>query len=375
MKKHGVSRRDFLRLGASAVALGALAPRSLLAADEESSTIEKRVLGRTRLEVTTVSLGCMVAPQPVIAKAFDMGINWFDTAHAYKRGRNEVEVADALGDKRDKAYICTKLPKGSTKSMLDRLDTSLQRLRTDHVELLLTHGAASRGDVFNDDYIAALEKAKKDGKTRFIGVSTHARMAEVVNAAVEAKIYDALLVKYSYNASGDELKKAIADAKKAGVGIIAMKTQLGNFPNPDGGMTPHQAALKWVLDDENVACAVPGMRNFQQLEQNFAVMAKRLALFDRRRLERYVAATAHLQCASCGECDGQCPYGVDVPEVRRCAMYLDGYRDEELARENYEALTANAAPCLDCETCTVQCARNRGVALQPMLREAHRRLA
>ena len=215
--------------------------------------------------------------------------------------------------------------------------------------------------------------AKKQGKTRFMGISTHTNMANCINAAVKAKVWDAILTRYSYKDQNDELNKAIANAKAAGVGIIAMKTQMGNFPNPEGGLTPHQAALKWVLTNKNITCAVPGMRNFAQLEQNFAIIGKRVNVVDRRRLKLYAEATAGLYCTACGACDGFCPKGVDVSQVRRCVMYLDGYKDPGLARENYRALRANAAPCIDCDECVVPCV-NR-VALQPVLSSAHRRLA
>ena len=371
------SRRDFLKCGAAAAAVGVVAPRSLVAQEtgaDDTPEFEYRTLGRTGLQVTAVSIGCMVAPEPVIVKAFEMGVNWFDTAHSYKVAGepSEQAVGRVLKGKRDKAYICTKVSAGSPASMLNALETSLQRLQTDHVDLLLIHGASSRGAVLDPNAMEALQQAKQSGKTRFIGVSTHSNMAECINAAVGAKIYDAVLTAYNFEAP-QPLKDAVAAAKSAGVGIIAMKTQRGNFASPAGGLTPHQAALKWVLDDPNVTCAIPGIRSFTQLESNMAVMRKRLTYFDRRRLERYAAATAGMYCIGCGECAGTCPFGVDIPEVRRCAMYLDGYRDMALARENYRLLHANAARCLDCATCSARCVRR--VALQPTLRDTHRRLA
>jgi len=372
------TRRDVLRLGATAAAAGVVAPRALLAeAAEEKPQIEYRVLGRTGIKVSAVSLGCMVAPEEVIAKALDMGINWFDTAHSYKGGRNEWEVGRVLKGRRDKVHICTKIAKRDTAAMLKDLETSLKRLQTDYVDLLLIHGAGSRAEVTNPDYMAALEKAKQQGKARFIGVSTHRKMDEVIQAAVGAGVYDAVVTTYNFKAP-EPVRKAVAQAAKAGVGIIAMKTQMGGklprpLPFPTGELTLHQAALRWVLDDPNIACAIPGCRSFEQLEQNFAVMGKRLGYLDRWRLERYALATAGTYCTGCGQCQGTCPRDVDIPEVRRTYMYLMDYGDPGLARENYRTLTANAAPCLDCETCTARCVQ--GASLQPILRETHRRLA
>jgi len=363
-----VSRRDILKLGPAALAFGTAVPL-IRAAQGKDPALEYRTLGRTGLKVTTVSLGCMVAPEAVIAKAGDLGINWFDTAHGYKGGQNEGEVGRAVKGKRNKVHISTKIHTASRQEMLKALDLSLQRLQTDYVDNLMAHGLSSRSEVLNEDYIGTLQEAKKAGKTRFMGFSTHSNMAECVEAAVDAKVYDILLVKFNYSAADPRLLAAVEKAAAAGIGVIAMKTQLGDFPNPGGSLTPHQAALKWVLENKSITCAVPGTRDFQQLEQNVAVMGQRLAFWEQRHLDRYAAETADLQCSGCGTCLGVCPKGVEIAEVRRCSMYLEGYRDEGLARENYRQLAADAAPCVDCDTCVVPC--SRGTALQPLLSRTH----
>jgi predicted aldo/keto reductase-like oxidoreductase len=372
-----LTRGDFLKLGIFAAALGSLVSHVPLlvrsqseAESSDDSPLEFRTLGRTGLKVTAVSIGCMVTPEAVIAKAFEMGINFFDTAHVYKSGMNEREVGRVLKGKRHRAYICTKVEPGPY--MLDHLHESLDRLQTDYVDLLLLHGASDRETVHKEPWIAALLKAKEGGKARFIGVSVHSNMAEVLDAAVEAKVYDAVLTRYNFQVSQD-VRDAVARTAAAGIGIIAMKTQRGGFRSPAAGLTPHQAALKWVLDDPNVTCAVPGMTEFKHLDENFAVMGKRLSLLERRRLQRFARLTSHLYCSGCIGCAGTCPFDVEIPEVRRCAMYLQGYGDEALARENYRRIARNAAPCVNCSMCEARCAT--GVSLQPILTETHRRLA
>ncbi len=365
------TRRQILKMGPAAIALGVAAP-VIRASQGGQPQLTYRTLGKTGMKITTVSLGCMVAPEEVIAKAGDMGINWFDTAHGYKGGKNEAEVGRAMKGRRNKVYISTKIHQGTTKEMLDNLDISLKRLQTDYVDNLFAHGLSSRDQVFNEESIAALQKAKKEGKTRFIGVSSHSNMAETLESVFDAGVYDTVLVKFNYSASNPRLLAAIEKAAAAGIGITAMKTQLGDFPNPQGGLTPHQAALKWVLENKNISCAVPGTRDFQQLDANLTVMGQKLALWEERELDRYVEATADLHCSGCGSCNGLCPHGVEVTEVRRCSMYMEGYRDNSLARENYRQLAGNAAPCVDCEDCVVPC--TRGTSLQPLLSRTHQHL-
>ena len=398
MAKRDLSRRDFLKLSAVAAAAGIVAPRILAAEGQDEAkkpALEYRVLGRTGLKPTTVSIGCMISPEPVIAKAFDLGINWFDTANSYVyKGENcERAVGRVLKGKRDRAYICTKATPGTTQQMLAKLDTSLQRLETDHVDLWLAHGISNADQLKNENTVAALQRGKEQGKTRFIGVSAHSNMDVVINGAVDGKIYDAVLAQYNFQCH-PSVKAAIARAKAAGVGIIAMKTQAAvaqmmneyekkkatdpNTPMPTvpgavEGQSLYEAALKWVLADENVTCAVPGMQEFAHLEMYFPLMGKRLGYLDKRRLERYADGFALAYCAGCNGCAGTCPRGVSIPDVRRCAMYLDAYRDEALARESYREIQANAAPCADCSACSARCVRQ--VALHPILKETHSRLA
>lgn len=378
-----VSRRDFLKLGATAAAIGVVAPKLLAQEGGEQAAqplkLQYRTLGKTGIKATAVSLGCMNAPENIIARAVDHGVTWLDTAYGYKGGKNEHEVGRVLQGRRDQVSICTKIPGQNAEQMLAKLDESLKRLQTDHVDLLLTHNVSSAAGVNNEESLKALQSAKQSGKTRFIGVSTHSNMPEVIDALVAAKVYDAVLTTFNFQAAdpntpgGKALQDSVARAAQAGIGVIAMKTQRGGFANPAGGLTPHQAALKWVLEHKNIAFAVPGARNPAQLDENLSVMGQDFGYFERRRLERFAAATASLYCSGCGECGGICPKGVSIPDVRRCAMYLDGYEDADLARETYRELQSNAARCMDCASCSAVCVN--GQALAPILRSAHTRLA
>ncbi len=177
-----------------------------------------------------------------------------------------------------------------------------------------------------------------------------------------------------YNFKSDpSLKEAIARAAKAGVGIIAMKTQAGGYETKElGDISPHQAALKWVLQDLNVAAAIPSMVDLDQIKENTQVMHMDLKLsqVDRRILERYGQAIAPYYCHRCGGCAATCPQGVDIPTVNRCLMYAEGYRDLDLARTTYAELprTVSAAACANCSTCVAQCAR--GITIAQQMRRA-----
>ena len=374
MKSDGFTRRDFLKAGTAGLAMAAATSKWLAASPETGWDPEYRVLGRTGLRVTSVSMGCgQNSSEEVLAAAVDRGVNWLDTGHSYKNGQSEQEIGRLLKGRREKPYVSTKLRVAPMDTMRSQIDTSLRRLQMDTVDCLMIHDVRSRADVLSESNLALLRETKEAGKARFLGFSTHRNMAECLDAAVESGFYDVVLTSFNITVGQPPLVQAVARARAAGIGVIAMKTQLGNFPDPSGGLTPHQASLKWVLEHEGIACAVPAMRDFRELEQNLAVMGQRLSYRDGRALENYAVATASLRCSDCGSCEAACPHGVDVRDVRRCAMYLEGYRDPELARESYSRIAANAASCRDCVDCAIRCPS--GTRLQPLLSRTHGTLA
>jgi uncharacterized protein len=373
MTGNGFTRRDFLKAGTAGLAVAA-SPGWLAGSQGAGWSPEYRVLGRTGLRVTTVSMGCgQNSSEEVLAAAVDRGVNWLDTGHSYKNGQSEVEIGRLLRGRSERPYVGTKLRVVPVETMRTQIDTSLRRLQMDTVDCLMIHDVRSRADVLNESNLELLRETKEAGKARFVGFSTHRNMAECLDAAVESGFYDVVLTSFNITVGQAPLVEAVARAHAAGIGIIAMKTQLGNFPNPSGGLTPHQASLKWVLEHQGIACAVPAMRDFRELEQNLAVMGQRLGFQEGRGLEAYATATASLRCSDCGGCEAACPHGVDVRDVRRCAMYLEGYRDRDLARESYSRIAANAASCRDCQECAIRC--SAGTLLQPLLSRTHGMLA
>jgi predicted aldo/keto reductase-like oxidoreductase len=299
----------------------------------------------------------------------DRGVSWLDTGHSYKNGQSEVEIGRLLRGRSEKPYVGTKLRVVPLDTMRSQIDTSLRRLQMDTVDCLMIHDVRSRADVLNESNMELLDETRRAGKVRFLGFSTHRNMAECLDAAAESGFYDVVLTSFNITVGQPPLVEAVARAHAAGIGVIAMKTQLGNFPDPGGGLTPHQASLKWVLEHEGISCAVPAMRDFRELEQNLAVMGQRLSYRDGRALEDYAVATASLRCSDCGGCEAACPHGVDVRDVRRCAMYLEGYKDPALARESYSRIASNAASCRDCVECAIRC--SAGTRLQPLLSRTH----
>jgi aryl-alcohol dehydrogenase-like predicted oxidoreductase len=315
---HSMSRRTFLKAGvvtaaASTVGLGVIGKAlDAAAADSKSSQdLVYRTLGRTGLKPTVVAFGAMLTPDhEVIRAGFDLGINYVDTARRYLNGRSEGVVGKALKGIRDKIYVATKIaPASITKKDIFRdVETSLTQLQTDRIDVIQLHGLESKDRAFIPEVREALTELRKQGKVRFFGVTTHTNQAQVINGIADDpdKFFDTVLVAYNFKSS-PELKAAIARAAKTGIGIIAMKTQTGGYKTDAmGPISPHQAALKWALQDTNVATSIPGMRDMSMLQEDVAVMhMMKMTSNDAEILKRYSEAITPYYCHLCGQCESK----------------------------------------------------------------------
>jgi len=370
--KNGMKRRDFLKLGvvtATTAAVGMGMGKVLGAATTPSITPVYRTLGRTGLKVTIVSFGAMLTPEhEVMEAAFDMGINYVDTARRYMGGRNEEIVGRALKGRRNKVYLATKTiaSSSSKKDMFSDVETSLSKLKTDYIDVIQLHNLTSKDRAFDPETREALLELRKQGKVRFFGVTSHTNQAEILNALADdpAKFFDVALVGYNFQ-SDSEIKQAIARAAKSGIGIVAMKTQAGGYKTDAlGPISPHQAALKWVLQDTNVACAIPGMQNMSMFQEDIAVMNMKMTQADVRILDRYSEAIKPYYCRLCAKCEADCPNHVAISTINRSLMYLEGYSAHELAKVTYRGipLDKTASQCVNCDECVARCVNGLNIA-------------
>lgn len=370
--RNGMKRRDFLKLGvvtATSAAAGLSLGKVLGAATTPSVTPVYRTLGRTGLKVTTVSFGAMLTPEhEVMETAFDLGINYVDTARRYMGGRNEEIVGKALKGRRSKVYVATKTVSSSSskRDIFRDVETSLSKLKTDYIDVIQLHSLSSKDRAFDPETREALMELRKQGKVRFFGVTTHTNQAEILNALADdpTKFFDVALVGYNFK-SDSAIKQSIARAAGSGIGIVAMKTQAGGYKtNALGSTSPHQAALKWVLQDTNVACAIPGMQNMSMFQEDIVVMNSKMTQTDARVLERYSEAINPYYCHLCSACEAGCPSHVAISTINRSLMYLEGYGARELARATYQGIPPDktASQCSNCATCLARCVNGLNIA-------------
>jgi uncharacterized protein len=264
-----------------------------------------RPLGSTDLKVPPIGFGGAVIGIPryldpgnreepefldratqTVHAALAAGITYFDTAAGYGSGRSERILGEVLEPHRDKVTIATKIqvrPEHDPESWWDGLRASLDRLRTDHVDLLQLHGKW-------------LAEVKARGLARYVGVT-----AEVPSGGLEDMLrsgrFDVLQIAYSiiYQAACDYQREPFGPiplAKSLGIGVTTMRTTTSgvlyrlmerDFPEADRAALTRMA-IRYVLSSPHVDCALIGMSNPAEVEANAALAADEADRWDLPRL-------------------------------------------------------------------------------------------
>ncbi len=377
--KFDSSRRKFLQAGLALPAAGLVASHYSAGLGQASDGVVYRTLGNTGLKVSAVGCGIGLIPDPVVlVRAADLGVNYFDTARMYEKGKSEEIAGAALKGRRNKIVLASKTDAVTKEDVFKDIDASLRALQTDHLDIWHLH-SRDTPDVITDEAVEACEMAKQQGKTRFMGVSAH-DIGAVVDRIVEIGKFDVVQTTYSYPIGTPERNAAIKKLYEAGIGVVAMKVIIAvagfippkEFKLKDEGPL---AAVKWVLKNPMISTTVPHAKNTAEVEMNFRAMAEPYTPQDEKMLFARNEEIRPDYCRMCYECKGQCPKGVPVTDELRYLAYNDFGRDFHQASENFKRLPQEirAIHCSDCSTCAIDCPN--GVEVQKRLIRAQDLLA
>ena len=385
-----VNRRSFLQLGAvaSGVVVGGCGSPEKSVTSLSALKMGYRPLGGTGLRVSEVAFGAHGIGRPDLMRAaVDAGINTFCVSGHYLDGLEEEALGEAmstLGGRREEVVIIsgTMVPQGtSTQRVLNEIDASLRRLRTDHIHVFLTFQLGSPSDLRVDALYEAFELAREAGKVGHLGLSSHAGgMQAILNAAIDDGRFEVLFIKYDFVSYPDQ-EAILRRAAERGIGTIVFKTNAGNRQNEikdleAGGLSFQQATVKWALTNTEVASVAVSMSNFDTIRQYSAAAGTTLSSAEVSMLRRYADEMYDKYCRFCAECEASCPHGVAVADINRYAMYFSGYGREKEAMRRYHALSEqfSAQACDDCSgPCDAACPFGRSVRAE--LLEAHRQLS
>jgi uncharacterized protein len=375
------TRREFLAAGAGTVAGAAWFAGCAGSAPSDdrlprTGRTTVRTLGRTGLRTPVVSIGSAYAPN-LVRSALNAGMSYVHTSGSYSEANHERILGEVLrgrprdsflvGSSPDLPYrfepggLSEDLGTSADPSAIEAsIDGSLERLGLATIDIYYLSSISQRQTVLHQPYIKAFESLKRRGKIRYAGIGTHRNEPEVIRAATESGFWDVVLTAYNFRQSHRaEVRAAIRHAAGAGLGVIAMKTQAGVYwDRLRLRKINMKAALKWVLQDENVHTSIPAFSNYDELADDLAVM-KDLTLSPTDERDLHLGEEARLSglyCQQCACCIPQCPHGLEIPALMRGYMYAVGYQEPRQARHALRAWTTADIPCGGCDRCRVQCA-------------------
>ncbi len=351
-----------------------------------------RPLGRTGLEVSALSFGCMRLSEDqtlntkLISTAIDYGVNYFETTRHYINGTCQHKTAPGLKDKSADIIVSGKEGMDADKTAYNfrkEIERQLDILGLTHFKFFqvgwfswnkIPH-LIKPGGVWD-----ALRRAKEEGLVQHVGFTGHDSPANFIKC-IETGLFDSLTV--PYNLINRSYEPVIARAGELGVGVVAMCPVAGGVLSCesqrlrealDMDVPTTEMALPFVLSNPNVSTACSGMNTMEQLEQNVETVndfdPETDSNFDSmcEGLDRLRSELGDQFCTGCKYCM-PCPQGIKIPQ------YMDIYRNwkvfglEDHVAERYTKLNEkeNSSECTLCGECINACPND--LDIPPILKE------
>ncbi len=316
--------------------------------------MEYRILGKTGLRVSRIGFGGIPiqridaeGTRTLMQALVEKGVNYIDTARGYTV--SEEYLGYGLEGIRQHFVLATKSMSRDKASMARDIETSLTNLRTDYIDLYQIHNPKLEelDTVFSENgAIQALREAKAAGKIGHIGITAHSTAVFEKALAYE----EIETVMFPYNIVERQGEALIARCREKNVGFICMKPLAG------GAIEDGRLALRYILANDNVTVAIPGMAEVKELEQNLAAAEDTSPLTEEEKaaFEKVRAELGQNFCRRCNYC-APCTAGINIPSVFLFQGYLRRYGLARWARERYATLPVKASACVECGACETRC--------------------
>jgi len=355
-KADQVSRRDFFKQAGVLAGAAAVAGAGRTQAAEMPAGPERRRLGKTNLNIPVISLGTGVGQEVNVMKyAIAQGMNFIHTSVTYKGGRSIQNVAQAIQGQRDKVILGLKITWNPDDDVA--MDAALEKLGVDYVDVAFFN-IHKEADVSDQAYRRGAERWIKQGKFKYIGLTSHRETAACMKAALKEGFYDVLMPSYNITME-EEFKPIFEQAQKDNIGIVLMKTKKGI------GGDAYYDAIPQYLNTGGVTTINKGVESFQEIKAMLEATQRPAdeAVARRVREAARVAMAGH--CTMCGACQKECPQGLPVADVVRCSdYYMEHPEYVETAFETYGELKRPpmASVCGSCRRCEQVCPNSVPIA-------------
>ncbi len=362
--------------------------------------MEKRIFGKTGVEVSPLGFGCMRLPlidpldpatidieeaTRMVRHAIDNGVNYIDTAYPYHSGQSEVVVGKILQDGyREKVNLATKCPIWALKKEEDFFtifEEQLEKLQTDHIDFYLLHALnKDRLDtIIKFKLYEKIEKLKAEGKIKYIGFSFHDVFETFPKILDSYDKWDFCQIQLNYLDTDYQAGlRGLELAKERNLGIVIMEPvkggRLASIPKSMVDIfksaNEERADVAWAFDYlynfPEISCVLSGMSTMEQVEQNIEIAnsAKANTLTESEK-EAYIKAKntfdelKTVPCTNCKYCL-PCPHGVEIPNNFTISNDYKIFGMKEVRTKEYNNLgeKGKASSCVGCRVCESQCPQN-----------------
>lgn len=308
-------------------------------------------LGKTQIESPQNAFGALPIQRVpmeeavrILRAAYDGGMIFFDTARAYSDSEEKLGVA--FDGMRDKVFISSKTMATTPEKFWEDLDTTLEKLRTDYVDIYQFHCVKQcykPGD--GTGMYEAMVKAKEQGKIRHIGITAH--KIGVAEEIVASGLYETLQFPFSYLASDRDIA-LVRSCEAAGMGYIAMK-------GLSGGLLNNAEACMGFMSQYEVL-PIWGIQRMEELEQWLGFFTREISYTDgiRSFVERDRKELMGEFCRGCGYCS-PCTVGIVINQCARMSQMIRRAPSQAWLTDYWKTEMARIDECIDCGMCKTRC--------------------
>ena len=365
--------------------------------------MQYRKFGKTGKMISALGFGCMRLPEiekdgkrcvdeekviPMLRRAYEAGVNYFDTAYGYCNEQSQPTLGKALKSVRGSVMLATKQPLHLVKETGDFrrvLEKQLLSMDTPYIDFYHFHGInkeAMDGQIKPMKLMQEARKAIDEGLIGHMAFSFHGNPADMRHIIEQGEIFSSVLLQYNLLDRSNE--EAIAYLAEAGIGVVVMGPIAGGrLAAPSkladkllGDKNPETAelAIKFVLGNPNVSCALSGMGSMSMLEQNLKVgeLENPMSAEDFERAGRLMVDLkkfSDLYCTGCNYCK-PCPEGINIPHIFNAFTHHNVYGMTALGKSMYNQVTQGhkdwhgnlisepVSKCAECKSCEQKCPQN-----------------
>jgi uncharacterized protein len=317
--------------------------------------MRKLRLGKTGLMVTQLGFGGIPIQRlnekdavAVVARCLDLGINFIDTANAYST--SEERIGKAIAGRKEGLILATKSTSRSPEVIIKHLDQSLKMLGVDCIDLYQFHNVS---DAKSLEIVLApqgpraeLEKAKKAGKIRHIGVTCH--QIDTAKKAVASDQFETVMFPFNFVTS-EALDELIPLARAHDVGFITMKPLAG------GMISNARIAFKYLFQFPDIV-SIPGIEKVEEIEEIAGLLGSdpHLTAADKREMEQLKQQLGTRFCHRCDYCQ-PCKESIAISTVMIFPSLAARLPDEHIYSGFWGSLVEKAAGCSLCGECEERC--------------------